>query len=121
MIHTVGCSNLSYRAKHGVLPEELVLGGTFEVDAEVDVRSGERPDFTQLDSTVNYAALKLICDRVMAVPVPLLEQVAQRIVDHTFAAYGSKLARVRVEVRKLHPPLRGGRIGAAFVRLERFA
>ena len=73
---------------HGVLDQEKREGHTFLVDCrlQVDTRSAGRDD--ALDRTVSYADVAAIVQRVISAPsVDLIETLAARIAEETFAAH----------------------------------
>lgn len=102
---------------HGVLPVEQVRPQPFEVDLElmVDlVPSGESDD---LADTVDYGAVCEAVSRVISTERhELLERMASRIAEVCSA--DSRVHRVVVEVRKMHPPVRA-MVEHVAVRIER--
>lgn len=107
---------LTFRAYHGVLPEERELGNTFVVDLllDADIRCAVLTD--ELSDTVNYAEVYTVVAREMAVSSLLLEHVCGRIATallDTFAA----LRRVRVSVTKKNPPIEGAGVCESAVAL----
>lgn len=97
---------LTFRANHGVLPEEREQGNTFVVDLLLDA-DVHRAVFTdELCDTVNYAEVYEVVAREMAVPSQLLEHVCGRVAAALLDAFAA-LRRVRVSVTKKNPPIEG--------------
>jgi dihydroneopterin aldolase len=96
---------LSFRGRHGVLPEERKLGGQFRVDIEMDIERTPRPR-DRLSDTVDYrAAWNRARDIVERRRFKTLESLADALADAIM-----RLPRVRgarVKVTKLAPVLGG--------------
>jgi dihydroneopterin aldolase len=102
---------------HGVLPEEQTRPQPFEVDIELSVDLTNAGESDSLDDTVDYGA---VCEAVSRVVSSerhqLLERLAARIAEVCRA--DTRVQRVVVEVRKLHPPVRA-MVEYVGVRIER--
>lgn len=107
---------LTFRACHGVLPEEREQGNTFVVDLllDADIRRAVLTD--ELGDTVNYAEVYEVVAREMAVPSLLLEHVCGRIATSLLDAFAA-LQRVRVSVTKKNPPIEGAGVCESAVGL----
>lgn len=107
---------LTFRAYHGVLPEEREQGNTFVVDLllDADIRRAVLTD--ELSDTVNYAEVYEVVAREMAVPSLLLEYVCGRIATALLDAFAA-LQRVRVSVTKKNPPIEGAGVCESAVGL----
>ena len=91
--------------RHGVLPEELQRAQPFEVSLELDLDMAVSAASDRLTDTVDYAAaLEAARGVVEGSPAHLLEALAARIATAVLAAAPRSTA-VRVEVRKLRPPV----------------
>jgi dihydroneopterin aldolase/2-amino-4-hydroxy-6-hydroxymethyldihydropteridine diphosphokinase len=102
---------------HGVLPEEQTRPQPFEVDLELYVDLAEPGRTDALDDTVDYGAVCEAVSRVVAAEhYSLLERLATRIAEVCRA--DSRVQRVVVEVRKMHPPVRT-MVHHVGVRIER--
>ena len=98
--------NMQFYGRHGVNPEEQVLGQRFEVD--VDLQVDTRPAALQDDLrlTINYAQVyKAVKQIVEEERFALIETLAEAIAMHI----GRQVApeSVRVCVRKPHAPIKG--------------
>jgi dihydroneopterin aldolase len=112
-------TGLTFYGTHGVNPEETALGQRFGVDASfwLDLTQASQTD--RLEDTVSYAAIyKLIRREVEGDPSRLLEHLAGRLVAAVLGA-DPRIARVRVCVTKLNPPLKGSVTGQVAVILDR--
>lgn len=93
-------------AKHGFYPEEQLTGNRFLLDIEVEFEPYANMKGDHISDTVNYEQLYAIAEREMEQPRKLLEAVAQSIADQIRADY-SFVQNIRVELKKLTPPLKG--------------
>lgn len=98
--------NMQFYGRHGVNPEEQVLGQRFEVDVDlfVDTRPAAQGD--DLQRTINYAHVyrdvkRIVEDECFA----LIETLANTIAAHIGQHFGPE--GVRVCVRKPHAPIKG--------------
>lgn len=90
---------------HGVLPEEQTRPQPFEVDVDLAVDLTPASESDDLDDTVDYGAVCEAVSRVVSSErYQLLERLAARIAE--VCAVDTRVQRVRVTVRKLHPPVR---------------
>jgi dihydroneopterin aldolase/2-amino-4-hydroxy-6-hydroxymethyldihydropteridine diphosphokinase len=98
-------SGLRELGVHGVLPEEKTRPQPFEVDVELEVDLGAASRSDDLDDTVDYGAVCEAISRVVSSErYDLLERLAARIAE--VCAVDTRVERVTVTVRKLHPPVR---------------
>jgi dihydroneopterin aldolase len=93
--------------RHGLIPEEAVLGQRFEVDLDcfLDLSAAGRAD--RIGATLDYAAVyETVRHTVETERFGLLEALAERIADRLFGEF-PPLSKVRVEVRKPGAPIQG--------------
>jgi dihydroneopterin aldolase len=115
----IALRGMVFYGRHGVNPEETALGQRFGVDLSVwlDLSQAMRSD--EIADSVSYADLyKLVRSEVEGEPSKLLEHLAGRVLDRVLARH-PQVARVRVQVTKLNPPIKGNTTAAASVTLER--
>lgn len=97
--------NLRFKALHGHLPEEKIVGNTFEVDVELQFNL---PDSDELEAVPDYSRLaKLIESEMHAGSVNLIETLIVRLgtaIGHAF----STIDVWTVTLRKLNPPMKPG-------------
>ena len=107
---------LSFFARHGVMEQERVTGGTFIVDVRVkyDLSTAVRSD--DVKDTLNYAELFEIINREMQTPSNLLEHLAGRIGGSIMETF-PQVEEVDITVTKKNPPL-GAELEGASVTLH---
>ena len=99
---TIHLNHLQFYSFHGLHEEEKILGNEYEVNASVTIDA--TGSITQLDQTVDYAAIyKLIKER-MATPTALLETVAQELVNSIHSNYPQSRS-IDISIRKKYPPI----------------
>lgn len=101
-------------ARHGVMPEETVVGNQYRVNVRLRIdASGFDDNADSLESTVSYAEVYDILQDAMSRPAALLETVAVKFakrVLHKWPAVKSG----EIEIVKTVPPI-PGMIGEAGV------
>jgi dihydroneopterin aldolase len=95
-----------FHGKHGVSPEERIVGGRIIVDVEIEydlVRGGLTDD---IQNTISYSdVFKTVRHLVEDTESLLLEALAQKISDALFQKF--PMDAVTISVRKQPPPIRG--------------
>jgi dihydroneopterin aldolase len=110
---------LTFYGFHGVNPEEQALGQRFRVDVTLWADLAPAATSDAVADTVSYATVyKRVRALVEGPPSALLEHLAGQICADLLAL-DPRIARVRVRVTKLQPPLKGAATGTAGVELER--
>ena len=92
------------RACHGVLPQERVVGGDFEVNLSVEYDISRAMATDDVADTLSYADLSDLVRREMVVPSNLLEHVAGRIAK-TIIERWPQVQSVSLSITKLNPPM----------------
>ena len=113
---TILLPQMHFHARHGVLPQERLVGAQFTVSLEAQVHFDEALLTDRLEDTVSYADIHQAVKEEMATPSALLEHVAGRIAHrllHDFPTIDS----LKLELMKQNPPM-GADIPSAGVRLE---
>lgn len=114
---TIKINRMKLFARHGVLPQERVVGNDFEVTVEVDaVMDRASLESDELSATVNYADIAALIKREMAIPSQLIEHVAWRI-GHAVMEELHGVSGCRVTVAKLLPPIPSVQLDSASVTL----
>ncbi len=110
---TIHLHHLKFFSFHGVYAEEKILGNEYEVNAEVTFNQTEK--VTQLHQTINYATIYEIILQRMQIPAPLLETLAQEMVEIIYQA-DKRIQSIAIQIKKLHPPLTNcmGSVGVSF-------
>lgn len=112
---TIALEGMHFYAYHGFYPEEQVLGNNFIVDVYVNLIVNVGGTTDNLEQTVNYETIYLICQAEMKKKRKLLEKLSQAIGERIMNFFDD-VESVRVKVRKLNPPL-GGRVDSASVEV----
>lgn len=113
---TILLPQMHFHARHGVLPQERLVGAQFTVSLEVSTRFDEALQSDRLEGTISYADIHAAVKDEMSTPSALLEHVAGRIAHrllHDFPTIDS----LKLELMKQNPPM-GADIPAAGIRLE---
>ena len=100
---TVQLHKVIFSGRHGVFKEELATGNTFEVNLDVLYDENDQP-FESLGTIVNYVTLFDIVKERMHQPSPLLEKIADEIIDKIKAHYPF-LREVILSIYKLQAPI----------------
>ena len=109
---------LRFTAKHGVLPQERVVGGEYVVSVRVDCNLEKAVGTDDVKDTLNYAELYQIINKEMQTPSCLLEHVAGRIGERILSAFPQALS-VGIEITKRNLPMGADCDGATvFVRVR---
>jgi 7,8-dihydroneopterin aldolase/epimerase/oxygenase len=110
---------MTFFGTHGVNPEETSLGQRFGVDLSLWLDLSTAASTDDLHDTVSYSAVfKLVRSEMEGEPSKLLEHLAGRLIGAVIQS-DARIARVRVTVTKLNPPLKGSTTGEVSVTLER--
>jgi dihydroneopterin aldolase len=102
----VSLHGAEFFAYHGFYPEEQLLGNRFVLDIDVEFETNADLTADEITDTVNYEQLYNIAVTEMQHTRKLLESVAQSITDRIRADH-PQVANIRVELKKLNPPLKG--------------
>ena len=104
-------------ARHGVLPQERVVGNDFEVTVTATTEMNEDVLASDdLAGTVSYAGIVDVIRREMAEPSQLIEHVAWRIGRGIMQDYPA-VDKCRVTVAKLLPPIPSVQMKSASVTI----
>ena len=97
---TVSLHGIKIHAPHGLYPEEHILGNSFEVDVDIWLPDAQPWPFA------DYTLIRKIVANTFEQPGQLLETFVANI--HTRLLEKFPIAeKIRVVVRKLHPPMPG--------------
>ena len=105
-IGTIELEGLEFKAYHGCLEREKVVGNDFVVDfrGEMDMSAAAESD--DLRDAVNYAEIYEVIKEEMARPSDLLEHVTGRIVKALEEKFPQFIS-FSVRVSKKRPPVSG--------------
>lgn len=103
---TIAIEGMTFRAYHGCMEEEQVIGNTFVVDLymEADTAKAELSD--NLNDTTDYAEAFNIVKKEMETPSKLLEHVGRRILGAVKKRF-PEIESAELKVAKMNPPING--------------
>jgi dihydroneopterin aldolase len=114
---TIYVKGLRIEAHHGVMPQERIVGNTFEVDIELHTPATTAATVDDnLEGTINYAEVVETVRTEMATASQLLEHVAGRI-RRALMQRWPQISGGTVRITKLTPPL-GVELAGAGVALQ---
>jgi len=115
---TICLKNLQFFSHHGIHAEERILGNDYEVNVSVQFRTHEV--VTEIGQTINYSALYILVEKRMADPTPLLETVAQELVETIRNSFPG-IHSVTVSIDKKYPPVSNirGSAGVSYTWTEK--
>lgn len=107
----VRLEKLRFRARHGVLPQERLVGGDFVVTLRIGYPWQAAIDTDDVADTLDYAAVYRLVRCEMAVPSQLLEHVAGRIAKSLLHDF-PKISSIDLWLTKTCPPMGADSEGA---------
>ena len=99
----ISLHNLLFFAYHGVHEEEKILGGNYEVNADL-FYDEPSPVITRLHDTIDYSVVVGIIKQRMMEPTPLLETIAMELaatIKKTFPV----TKEINIRIKKINPPI----------------
>lgn len=91
-------------ARHGVDPQETVVGANFIVDLKLKTNFAHAAQTDQLEGTVSYADIHATVKEVMKTPSRLLEHVCERIAQQLFHDFPT-IEEIDICLSKENPPM----------------
>lgn len=110
---TIQLHNLKFNSYHGLHEEEKLAGGAFEVSADIKMKASEKID--DISQTLDYSKVYDLIKTFMNQPTPLLETLAQRMVD-SIHELDNRILEISLTITKCNPPIIGftGNVGVSF-------
>ncbi|MCQ2195417.1 MAG: dihydroneopterin aldolase [Paludibacteraceae bacterium] len=105
---------MRFHAFHGVMPEETIVGGEYEVSIALDTDFSKAMETDDLEGTINYAIVFDLVRQEMHIPSKLIEHVAGRIMKSVKQNF-PQVEAIEVRVSKLNPPVNGDMAQATVV------
>ncbi len=102
----IGLEGMIFHSKHGVFPEEEVLGARYEVDAFITTSIQKSGVTDQLADTIDYSKIYQLIENKMQERYKLLEFLAFQLA-HEILESDKRIQNVKIKISKLHPPLGG--------------
>ncbi len=112
----IALMGMEFHSFHGYYAEEQSVGNTYEVDVVAEKSMQMETLNDDLDNTINYEQIYLICRDEMAIARRLIETVASSILRRMKSEVDDE-ANFRVCIRKKHPLL-GGLVDHASIEVE---
>lgn len=103
--------NVRFRAFHGVLPQEGIVGNDYLVNLVLDYDFSSAMQTDELQGTLNYAEVYQKVREEMAVSSKLLEHVAGRIAHRLFSDF-PEIQKLQLSITKVNPPMGADSDGA---------
>ena len=97
-------NKLKFRAFHGVLPQERLVGGDFVVTLRIGYPWQQAMTTNDVADTLDYAAVYTLVKTEMGQPSQLLEHVAGRIVKTLFQQFPA-ITSIDLWLTKMTPPM----------------
>lgn len=98
--------DLKIFAKHGVLPEENIIGTYYLINAEISANLWNAAESDDLEDTINYAKINDIIHQEMDIPSKLLENVIGRIFSRLEKNF-PQITEMKIKLTKTNPPMKG--------------
>ena len=103
---TLRIDRMKVHARHGVLPQENVVGAWFYVSLEAEIQcSPEAYRHDELEGTVSYADIAACIAQEMATPSKLLENLVYRLGQALLLEF-PKIDTLSLFVAKENPPMK---------------
>ena len=97
-------NKLKFRAFHGVLPQERLVGGDFTVTLRIGYPWQQAMTTDHVADTLDYAAVYAVVKRGMAQPSQLLEHAAGRMAKALFQQFPA-ITSIDLWLSKTMPPM----------------
>lgn len=101
---TIKINRLRFRAFHGVMEQERIVGNTFEVTVNLHCNVDDAIETDSINATISYADIIDIVKTQMEIPSQLLEHVAGRIKKAILGQYPNIIGG-SITIAKLTPPI----------------
>lgn len=113
---TVHLHQLVFHAFHGLYAGEEKTGNDFEVNLDVHY-TVKKDKYDSLKHLISYEELFVIVQKRMALPSPLLEEVADSIIKKIHHQFG-QVAKITISIYKLNAPIQQfkGKVGITLSR-----
>lgn len=95
---------LRYFARHGVDPQETIVGAYFTLDVKLKTNFSQAAQTDDLSGTVSYADIHSLIKEEMQTPSKLLEHVCERIGQRLFLNFPA-IEEIHIRLSKENPPM----------------
>jgi dihydroneopterin aldolase len=95
--------------------EEKILGAEFEVNAAITIAANEK--IASLEQTVDYVFIYEMIKERMSVPTPLLETLAQELIESIYLS-DKRILSININIIKKNPPISNftGNVGVSLIK-----
>ena len=109
----INLNKLEFFSHHGIHDEEALTGSAFEVSAQIYFSPPSK--INSIQQTINYVDAYNIIRKHMLCPVPLLELLAENIVEE-IAALNIHIKKIDITIQKINAPIPHfkGNVGVTF-------
>jgi len=115
---TITMAGLRFYAYHGFYAEEQKVGTNYIIDIHIDTQLNiESLKKGDIEGTINYEKVFLICQRHMQQPQKLIETLAINILEETYAL-SPMINQVKILLKKHHPPIIGSDLSYTAIELK---
>lgn len=95
---------VKFFARHGVDPQETIVGANFMVDMKIKTDFSRAARTDELTGTISYADVYAVVKEEMQTPSRLLEHVCERIGQRLFHDFPS-IEEIVLQLSKENPPM----------------
>ena len=112
-MYSIHLNKCRFYAFHGMHEEETTVGAPFEVSLTADFEVAA--PIKNLKQTINYVEVFDCVRSHFGQAVPLLETLAQEIVDDVYRL-DNRIKKIDIHITKLNPPIAGftGTLGVSY-------
>lgn len=101
-MYTIHLHDLLIEAKHGLYPEEKIIGGPFLVS--IDISFPSHYHVQSIEDTINYVSVFELLSLKMSTPTELLEVLAKEITTEIYNL-NNKIVAIKICIKKMQPPI----------------
>ncbi|HEY8397560.1 MAG TPA: dihydroneopterin aldolase [Flavihumibacter sp.] len=114
---TLHLHKLVFHSYHGLYDGEDKTGNDFEVNLDVHY-SVKKDKYDSFKHLIDYEEIYSIVQKRMALPSPLLEEVADSIIKKIHHQFG-QVTRITISIFKLNAPIEqfNGKVGITLTRI----
>ena len=97
-------NGLRIYARHGVMPQEQIVGAYYTIDLTIKTDFAEACEQDNLERTISYADILKCVKTEMNIPSQLLEHVANRICQRLMKEFEA-IEEIDIRLSKENPPM----------------
>lgn len=112
----ISIEGMRFYAYHGVYEEEQIIGNYYTVDVHIDTNFKKAAASDNVNNTINYETVFLICQAEMKKKTKLIETLSARIIKALRFQFAT-IQKVRINIKKDHP-IPGADMSHSAVKVE---